>query len=163
MDGHSKRTFLKAAFGAVASLATVTFWTSSAAASKAFAVVKSDAEWRKILSPMAYRVLREEHTEPPFSSPLNNEKRRGNFVCAGCGQKLFNALTKYESGTGWPSFWRPIRGAIGTKADYGLHLPRTEVHCARCGGHIGHVFDDGPKPTGKRYCMNGAAMKFEPV
>ncbi len=163
MNDHGKRIFLKATLGAVASLATTVLWTSSAAASKAFAVVKSDAEWRKILSPMAYRVLRKEYTEPPFSSPLNNEKRKGNFVCAGCGQKLFNALTKYESGTGWPSFWRPIRGAIGTKADYGLHLPRTEVHCARCGGHIGHVFDDGPKPTGKRYCMNGAAMKFEPV
>ncbi len=163
MNEYTKRTFLKAAVGGVVSLATAAFSTSSAVASKAFAVVKSDAEWRKILSPLAYRVLRKEYTEPPFSSPLNDEKRKGNFVCAGCGQKLFNALTKYESGTGWPSFWRPIRGAIGTKADYGLHLPRTEVHCSRCGGHLGHVFDDGPKPTGKRYCMNGAAMKFEPV
>lgn len=163
MNDEGKRNFLKAALGVIAGIATSAGWAASAAASKAFAVVKSDAEWRRILSPMAYRVLREEETEPAFSSPLNKEKRRGNFACAGCGQMLFNALTKYESGTGWPSFWRPIRGAIGTKADYGLHLPRTEVHCSRCGGHIGHVFDDGPKPTGKRYCMNGAAMKFEPV
>ena len=163
MKDDGKRTFLKAAFGMMAGLATAGSWKTSANAGKSFAVVKYDAEWRRILSPMAYRVLRKEATEPPFSSPLNDEKRSGNFVCAGCGQKLFNALTKYDSGTGWPSFWRPIRGAVGTKADYGLHLPRTEVHCSRCGGHLGHVFDDGPKPTGKRYCMNGAALKFEPI
>lgn len=163
MNDHNKRTFLSAAIGAAAGLATSSFWASSALAGKTFAVVKSDAEWRRTLSPMAYRVLRKEFTEPPFSSPLNNEKRNGNFVCAACDQKLYNSRTKYDSGTGWPSFWRPIKGAIGTKADYGLHLPRVEVHCSRCGGHLGHVFDDGPKPTGKRYCMNGAAMKFEPV
>jgi peptide-methionine (R)-S-oxide reductase len=155
----SKRDFVK--WGLASTLAL----TSGAAAfaRNAFPVTKSDAEWRRILPPAAYRVLREEDTEPPFSSPLNKEKRRGNFLCAGCGQKLFNSATKYESGTGWPSFYAPIRGGIGTKMDYGLHLPRVEVHCSNCGGHIGHVFDDGPKPTGKRYCMNGVAMKFEPV
>jgi peptide-methionine (R)-S-oxide reductase len=163
MNDEGKRNFLKVALGAIAGFATTVGWAVPTAARRAFAVVKSDAEWRRILSPLAYRVLRKEYTEPPFSSPLNNEKRSGNFICAGCGQKLFNALTKYDSGTGWPSFWRPIRGAVGTKADYGLHLPRTEVHCSRCGGHLGHVFDDGPEPTGKRYCMNGAALKFDPV
>ena len=163
MNDKGKRNFLKVALGAIAGFATTAGWAVPTVARKTFAVVKSDTEWRRILSPLAYRVLRKEYTEPPFSSPLNNEKRRGNFTCAGCGQKLFNALTKYDSGTGWPSFWRPIRGAVGTKADYGLHLPRTEVHCSRCGGHLGHVFDDGPEPTGKRYCMNGAALKFEPV
>ncbi len=159
MTAFSKRRFLTA----IGASAIALLSAGRVAARKAFAVVKSDAEWRRILSPAAYRVLRQEDTEPPFSSPLNKEKRRGNFVCAGCGQKLFNSATKYESGTGWPSFYTPIKGAIGTKMDYGLHLPRVEVHCSNCGGHLGHVFDDGPKPTGKRYCMNGVAMRFVPV
>lgn len=155
----SKRQFLKG--GLVSMIALL--GAGNAFARKTFRITRTDAEWRRILSPAAYRVLREEDTEPAFSSPLNTEKRRGNFVCAGCGQKLFNSAAKYESGTGWPSFYAPIRGAVGTKMDYGLHLPRVEVHCSNCGGHLGHVFDDGPKPTGKRYCMNGVAMRFEPV
>jgi peptide-methionine (R)-S-oxide reductase len=125
-----------------------------------FAVTKSDASWKKSLSPAAYRVLRQESTEAPYSSKLNSEKRAGIFSCAGCAQKLFSSKTKYESGTGWPSFYQALPGAIGTSTDTLLGYPRTEVHCARCGGHLGHRFDDGPKPTGKRYCMNGVAMRF---
>ena len=127
-------------------------------------VVKSEEEWKAELSPEAFAVLRKEATEPPGSSPLNAEKRDGVFHCAGCGAPLFPSETKYESGTGWPSFYAPVEGeegAVATKTDYKLILPRTEVHCGRCGGHLGHVFNDGPAPTGKRYCMNGAAMTFE--
>lgn len=120
----------------------------------------ADAEWRKRLSPQAYAVLRQAATERAFTSPLNEEKRRGTFICAGCEQKLFDSRTKYESHTGWPSFWRPLPKAIGTSIDRDIGVARTEVHCARCGGHLGHVFNDGPMPTGLRYCMNGVAMKF---
>jgi peptide-methionine (R)-S-oxide reductase len=125
-----------------------------------FAVTKTDAEWRKQLSPAAYRVLRQEDTERPYSSPLDKEKRKGTFSCAGCALPLFSSTTKFDSGTGWPSFWKPLAGAVGTATDYKIGSARTEVHCSRCGGHLGHVFNDGPKPTGKRYCMNGVAMKF---
>jgi peptide-methionine (R)-S-oxide reductase len=131
-----------------------------ASAKTRYTVTYSEAEWKKRLSPAAYRVLRQEDTERPFTSPLNKEKRKGTFMCAGCDKPLFSSATKYDSGTGWPSFWQPLAGGVGTSTDYKIGLPRTEVHCARCGGHLGHVFDDGPKPTGKRYCMNGAAMKF---
>lgn len=127
-----------------------------------YAVSFSDAEWKKRLSPAAYRVLRREDTERPYTSALNSEKRKGIYVCAGCNQRLFSSATKFESGTGWPSFWQPLPSSTGTRTDYKIGIPRTEVHCARCGGHLGHVFDDGPKPTGKRYCMNGVAMKFVP-
>lgn len=127
-----------------------------------FAVTKTDAEWRKQLSTAAYNVLRRESTERAFSSPLDKEKRSGTFVCAGCAQRLYSSSTKFDSGTGWPSFYRPLPGAVGTSTDRKLGYARTEVHCARCGGHLGHVFNDGPKPTGKRYCMNGVAMKFLP-
>jgi peptide-methionine (R)-S-oxide reductase len=122
----------------------------------------SDAEWKRRLSAEAYRVLRREGTEPPFSSPLNAEKRRGTFHCAGCDLPLFSSATKFDSGTGWPSFWQPLPQAIATKLDFKLIVPRREYHCRRCGGHQGHVFGDGPRPTGQRYCNNGVALRFKP-
>jgi peptide-methionine (R)-S-oxide reductase len=124
-------------------------------------VEKSDAEWREALDPQQYQVLRQHGTERPGASPLNNEKRTGIFQCAGCGEPLFDSATKYESGSGWPSFYAPIPEAVGTTVDKSHFMTRTEVHCAKCGGHLGHVFPDGPRPTGERYCMNGAALKFE--
>ena len=126
-----------------------------------FPIQKSDDEWRKSLDPLQYQVLRKHGTERAGTSPLNNEKRKGAFRCAGCGEPLFDSGTKFESGTGWPSFWEPLPGAVGTSADRSFFMTRTEVHCAKCGGHLGHVFPDGPQPTGQRYCMNGAALTFE--
>ena len=126
-----------------------------------YPVQKSDEEWRKELDPQQYQVLRKHATERAGTSPLNLEKRKGEFRCAGCGAPLFDSATKYESGSGWPSFWGPKDGAVGTTTDRSFFMTRTEVHCAKCGGHLGHVFPDGPQPTGQRYCMNGAALKFE--
>ncbi|MDQ4136482.1 MAG: peptide-methionine (R)-S-oxide reductase MsrB [Pseudomonadota bacterium] len=122
----------------------------------------SEEEWRQRLPPEAYHVLRGHGTERAGTSPLDREKRPGTFVCAGCGQPLFSSETKFNSGTGWPSFYQPIPGAVGTSEDRKFFMVRTEVHCSRCGGHLGHVFEDGPAPTGLRYCMNGVAMRFEP-
>ncbi|AEG49978.1 methionine-R-sulfoxide reductase [Sphingobium chlorophenolicum L-1] len=143
--------------------AILVLWRSGLGeADAAYPYTLSDADWRKRLSPLAYQVLRRRSTEYPFTSPLNKEHRRGTFACAGCAQPLFDSKTKFDSGTGWPSFWAPLPGAVGTSRDLELGYPRTEVHCSRCGGHLGHVFDDGPKPTGKRYCMNGVALAFAP-
>jgi len=127
-----------------------------------FRFVLSDDEWKRRLPGPSYLVLRKAQTERPYTSPLVNEHRSGRFVCLGCNWPLFSSATKFDSGTGWPSFWQPLPGAVGTSSDWELGYPRTEVHCSRCGGHLGHVFDDGPKPTGKRYCMNGVALKFQP-
>ncbi len=127
---------------------------------ESFEITLTEAEWRARLSDAQFRVLREEDTEPSGSSPLDREKRSGTFACAGCDLPLFSSSTKFDSGTGWPSFYQPLKGAVATKSDVGLLGVRLEVHCRRCGGHLGHVFDDGPQPTGLRYCMNGVAMKF---
>jgi peptide-methionine (R)-S-oxide reductase len=129
---------------------------------EAFPVTRDDAEWRQRLDPAQFNVLRSHSTERPGTSPLNAEKRLGTFVCAGCGKPLFASGTKFESGTGWPSFTQPLEGGVATTQDRSLFMTRTEVHCADCGGHLGHVFPDGPKPTGLRYCMNGVAMTFVP-
>ena len=132
------------------------------AAGEAFEVRRTDAEWRARLTPQQYAVLRQEGTERAFSSPLDKEKRAGTFACAGCALPLFSSKTKFDSGTGWPSFWRPLDQAVGTRTDRTYGMLRTEVHCRRCGGHLGHVFDDGPPPTGLRYCMNGLSLVFQP-
>ncbi|BAT54115.1 methionine sulfoxide reductase B [Nostoc sp. NIES-3756] len=134
-----------------------------AASNTKFEITKSEQEWQSILTPEQYRVLRKHGTERAFTSPLDKEYGEGTYVCAGCGQPLFTADTKFNSGTGWPSFFNPIEGAIGTTVDRSFFMTRVEVHCNRCGGHLGHVFDDGPAPTGKRYCMNGVSLKFEPA
>ncbi|MBC7479963.1 MAG: peptide-methionine (R)-S-oxide reductase MsrB [Pseudorhodobacter sp.] len=128
-----------------------------------FPVTHTDAEWRKLLTPHQYAVLREQGTEPAGTSPLLMEHRKGTFACAGCDQAAFSSDTKYESGTGWPSFWQPLDNAVSTESDSSLGASRTEVHCSRCGGHLGHVFTDGPQPTGLRYCMNGVALTFHAV
>lgn len=133
-----------------------------ASSAERFEISLSEQEWRRRLTPAQFAILRKHGTERARSSPLDAEKRAGTYHCAGCDLPLYSSKTKFDSGTGWPSFWRPLPNAIGTRPDRSLLFTRTEVHCRRCGGHLGHVFDDGPRPTGKRYCMNGAAMTFKP-
>ena len=156
----SRRTVLAGGAMAAVALAIGVGPDWGAADAATYPVTMTPEQWRKKLTPRQYAVLREQSTEYPFTSPLNKEHRKGIFSCAGCGQKLFSSATKFDSGTGWPSFWQPLPRAVGTSTDRMLGYERTEVHCARCGGHLGHVFDDGPKPTGLRYCMNGDAMVF---
>lgn len=162
--GMDRRTILLGMAGASAViwLQRRVFAGAAAAAPtrKGSEIVKTDAEWKAQLSPEQYAVLRKQGTEPPFTSPLLDEHRRGKFACAGCGLPLFSSAAKFDSGTGWPSFYEPLEDAVTTSTDYKLILPRTEVRCRRCSGHLGHVFDDGPEPTGLRYCMNGVALTF---
>jgi peptide-methionine (R)-S-oxide reductase len=158
---NDRRAFL--GFVAAGTVGMILFERGAhSAANIHFTVNHSAAEWRRILGPERYAVLREAATESPFSSPLLNEHRKGTFLCAGCALPLFSSATKFESGTGWPSFWRTLPHAVVTRPDRSLMMERTEVLCERCGGHLGHVFDDGPKPTGLRYCMNGLALNFRP-
>ena len=158
----TRRQFLFTAASGASLAFAVPAIPAFAARPTSFEVSYTDAEWRKRLTPAQYSVLRQEGTERPFTSPLNKEHRAGKFSCAGCALPLFTSLTKYDSGTGWPSFYKPLDKAVLTNADKTFGMTRTEVLCRRCGGHLGHVFDDGPKPTGLRYCMNGVAMTFEP-
>ena len=157
----NRRHFLGGLASGAGALALWQFLPGEAEA--AYPYTLTDAQWRKKLSPWAYKVLRQQATEYPDSSPLNREHRKGVFSCAGCAQKLFGSTTKFDSGTGWPSFYAALPKAVGVRRDSTLGMVRTEVHCARCGGHLGHLFDDGPRPTGKRYCMNGVAMIFRPA
>ena len=158
----TRRTFLTLSGTATAAFALFGCRSATARPPEKFELTLSDAAWKKKLSPAAYQVLRHENTETPFTSKLNNEHRVGTFACAGCALPLFSSKTKFDSGTGWPSFWQPLANAVRERKDGSLGFTRTEVHCRRCGGHLGHVFDDGPQPTGLRYCMNGVAMTFAP-
>jgi peptide-methionine (R)-S-oxide reductase len=171
---QSRRRFLLAGGATVAALAWLTQWrafaaslsgnasaaSDAASAGEHFDVAHTEAEWRERLTPAQFAILREEGTERPYSSPLNDEHRAGLFACAGCSLNLFSSDTKFNSHTGWPSFYAPLDHGVATRTDGSFHMTRTEVHCSRCGGHLGHVFDDGPRPTGLRYCMNGFAMTF---
>ena len=164
----TKRNLLASA-GALAGLAGVAGLTGlgragrASAGTTAFPITKTEEEWRALLTPAQYEVLREHSTERPGTSPLLDEHRNGTFNCAGCDLPLYASSTKFDSGTGWPSFWAAIDGAVGTEDDDTFFMTRTEVHCARCGGHLGHIFDDGPPPTGKRHCINGVALTFRPA
>ena len=156
----SRRSLL-ARCGAFAALGIV--GASGSAAPRRFEIELSEAQWRTKLDPERFRILRQQGTERPYSSPLNKEKRKGIYTCAGCGLPLFSSATKFDSGTGWPSFWKALPGAIGTRRDRTLGMVRIEEHCRRCGGHLGHIFDDGPPPTGKRHCVNGLSLIFRPA
>jgi|SRR5579863_2136934 len=168
----NRRHFLLSAATGVTALAAAARWRglsraaaaddASRSANGPYEIMHTDAEWRRLLTPDQYAVLRGGDTERPYSSPLNDEHRAGIFACAGCGLDLYSSRTKFNSHTGWPSFWAPLPHAVATREDGSLGMLRTEVHCRRCGGHLGHVFDDGPPPTGLRYCMNGLAMTFKP-
>jgi peptide-methionine (R)-S-oxide reductase len=164
MNLNRRRPFLVAGVSALALAIAGIFGlrTRPVRAAEVFEVSHTEDEWRKLLDAKQYDILRREGTERPFSSPLNEEHRQGRFACAGCKLDLFSSKTKFESGTGWPSFWQPLPDAVANHKDRSLGMDRDEVHCRRCGGHLGHVFDDGPKPTGLRYCMNGFAMRFTP-
>ncbi|QFT76496.1 peptide-methionine (R)-S-oxide reductase MsrB [Erythrobacter sp. THAF29] len=160
----SRRRFLASAATAFAMPVLASCGGTPAQARGDFPIRKSEAQWRKILTRAEYRILREAGTERAFSHPLNKEKRKGVYKCAGCGNRLYSSAHKYDSGTGWPAFYKAIdKGAVGTSTDYKIGYARTEVHCADCGGHLGHIFGDGPKPTGKRHCINGLAMDFVPA
>ncbi len=156
----NRRAFMGLAAGST--LAGVAILTSGRAAAS-FEVQYSQAEWRRRLGPARYHILREAGTERAFTSPLNNEKRKGVFACAGCGLPLFSSAAKFDSGTGWPSFWKALPNAVAYRRDLSLGMMRTEEHCRRCGGHLGHLFDDGPPPTGKRHCINGLSLTFKPA
>jgi peptide-methionine (R)-S-oxide reductase len=161
----TRRQFLFTAATAVVAtpvVATLTAPANVSATGKSYRFGRTDEEWRGRLSPAQYKVLRHQGTERAFTSPLDHENRAGTFVCAGCGQPLFSSAAKFKSDTGWPSFWQPLDGAVETHVDASWLMVRTEVHCANCGGHLGHVFSDGPRPTGLRYCINGVAMAFMP-
>ena len=168
MEVQDRRQFLAIA-GTGLGLAPIVAWlgcsetvATGATAESRFPVQKTDAAWRAALTSEQYRVLRGQGTERAFTSPLDSEKRAGTFACAACGQTLFSSSTKFDSRTGWPSFWEPLDSAVGTSVDRSMFMVRTEVHCARCGSHLGHIFPDGPRPTGLRYCINGVAMTFNP-
>lgn len=158
----TKRNFVFGALGALG-IGGAAHASGKGKDDEVFEVAKTEEEWRKLLTEEQFHVLREHGTERAGTSPLNKEKRKGQFHCAGCDLPLFDSSTKYESGTGWPSFWKPLEDAVRTREDRSFFMVRTEVHCRRCGGHLGHVFDDGPPPTGLRYCMNGVAMTFKPA
>ena len=167
---RTQRVLLTLAMAAAAAVPAFVTWRGDAAMdkhrpepSRSFPVTKTDEEWKASLTPRQFAVLRRHDTEYPGTSPLLEEHREGTFACAGCGQPLFTSDTKYESGSGWPSFFAAIEGAVGTSEDVTLGMRRVEIHCSRCGGHLGHVFPDGPRPTGERYCTNGAALAFEPA
>jgi peptide-methionine (R)-S-oxide reductase len=159
----TRRTILKSALAIFSTSASLCALAPATEAAGKFPLALTEDEWRAKLTPEQYNVLRESGTERPFTSPLNDEHRRGTFTCAGCEQALFSSTTKFESGTGWPSFWAPLEGGLANEVDNSFGMARTSVHCARCGGHLGHVFNDGPAPSGLRYCMNGVAMSFHPT
>jgi peptide-methionine (R)-S-oxide reductase len=160
----TRRRLFQAAVAMLIGTAATGFRSGAAApGGQPFEVVRSEEEWRRLLTPEQFRILRQHGTERAGTSPLDKQYGAGTYRCAGCDLDLFSSTTKYDSGTGWPSFWAPIEGAVGTAEDRSFFMTRTEVHCRRCGGHLGHVFDDGPSPTGRRYCINGAALRFVPA